>query len=159
MDKWHTFKITSLLFQAFERFSDLKKRGKIPHAQDFVNEASTPTISPNAWNRPRCGVPDFLTQKNVRHREGHRQRRFVLHGGRFDKTDLTYKYKLFLKNSINILYFSVSYLTQIWTIFVCPCGFWLHAADRSRILFHLTFLKQLCELEPQPFSLLQNVPL
>lgn len=42
------------------------------------------------WNPPRCGVPDLpvLTDgQNGRNR----QKRFVLSGGRWDKTDLTYK--------------------------------------------------------------------
>ncbi|XP_013870071.1 stromelysin-3 isoform X1 [Austrofundulus limnaeus] len=80
---------------ASEKFTDPKRRGKGPHAQDFMNEASSPTNSSNAWNRPRCGVPDFPTQKEAHLRARHRQRRFVLHGGRFDKTDLTYKINKF----------------------------------------------------------------
>uniref|UniRef100_A0A3Q2R193 Stromelysin-3 n=1 Tax=Fundulus heteroclitus TaxID=8078 RepID=A0A3Q2R193_FUNHE len=70
---------------------NLKKRGKAPHPQDLVKEASSSTNASNTWNRPRCGVPDSPNQKEVRYRGRNRQRRFVLHGGRFDKTDLTYK--------------------------------------------------------------------
>lgn len=45
----------------------------------------------NMWKRPRCGVPDYPVLKGELHHERHRQRRFVLYGGRLDKTDLTYR--------------------------------------------------------------------
>ncbi|XP_061586621.1 stromelysin-3 [Cololabis saira] len=68
-----------------EKFLDLRKRGKV--AEDLVKEVSSSTSTPS---RPRCGVPDYLTQE-VYYRGRHRQRRFVLNGGRWDKTDLTYR--------------------------------------------------------------------
>ncbi|TNN52409.1 Stromelysin-3 [Liparis tanakae] len=75
-----------------EKFPDLKKRGKLPHVQDLVKEASRTTNASNAWNRPRCGVPDYPAHKEAHHHRGrHRQRRFVLYGGRLEKTDLTYR--------------------------------------------------------------------
>uniref|UniRef100_A0A8C2XA53 Stromelysin-3 n=1 Tax=Cyclopterus lumpus TaxID=8103 RepID=A0A8C2XA53_CYCLU len=77
--------------QVSEKLPDLKQRGKLPHVQDVVKEASWPTNASNAWNRPRCGVPDYPAHKEVRHRGRHRQRRFVLYGGRLEKTDLTYR--------------------------------------------------------------------
>ncbi|KAK5870678.1 hypothetical protein PBY51_003604 [Eleginops maclovinus] len=72
-----------------EKFPDLKKRGKLSHSQDFVKETSLQTNTSNTWSRPRCGVPDYPTQKEVHYRG--RQRRFVLYGGRLEKTDLTYR--------------------------------------------------------------------
>ncbi|TMS03118.1 stromelysin-3 [Larimichthys crocea] len=74
-----------------EKFPDLKKRGKISHAQDLVKETSLMTNTSNTWNRPRCGVPDYPVQKEVHYQGRHRQRRFVLQGGRLDRTDLTYR--------------------------------------------------------------------
>lgn len=47
------------------------------------------TNTSNTWNRPRCGVPDYPAHKEVHYRG--RQRRFVLYGGRLEKTDLTYR--------------------------------------------------------------------
>ncbi|XP_043967501.1 stromelysin-3 [Gambusia affinis] len=80
---------------AHEKSLDLKKRGKAPHPQGSVKEESPSTNASNTWNRPRCGVPDFPNQKELQYRGRHRQRRFVLHGGRFDKKDLTYKIERF----------------------------------------------------------------
>nr|XP_054587034.1 stromelysin-3 [Nothobranchius furzeri] len=74
---------------AFEKFPDPRRRGKLPHTQDLMNEASLP--SNTSWKRPRCGVPDFPAQKDFSYQGRNRQRRFVLHGGRFDKRDLTYR--------------------------------------------------------------------
>ncbi|KAI3372110.1 hypothetical protein L3Q82_006965 [Scortum barcoo] len=74
-----------------EKFPDLKKRVKVSHAQDLVKESSLPTNSSNGWNRPRCGVPDYPAQKEVHYQGRNRQRRFVLYGGRLEKTDLTYR--------------------------------------------------------------------
>ncbi|XP_069476023.1 stromelysin-3 [Ambystoma mexicanum] len=42
------------------------------------------------WNPPRCGVPDFPVQPDSQMGRN-RQKRFVLAGGRWEKTDLTYK--------------------------------------------------------------------
>ncbi|XP_010774494.1 stromelysin-3-like [Notothenia coriiceps] len=72
-----------------EKFPDLKKRGKLSHTQDFVKETSLQANTSNTWNRPRCGVPDYPAHKEVHYRG--RQRRFVLYGGRLEKTDLTYR--------------------------------------------------------------------
>ncbi|XP_029427354.1 stromelysin-3 [Rhinatrema bivittatum] len=44
----------------------------------------------NQWNPPRCGVPDFPVRPDGHHGRN-RQKRFVLSGGRWEKTDLTYK--------------------------------------------------------------------
>lgn len=49
------------------------------------------------WKRPRCGVPDspsiteseLKLQRNRLRRE--RRKRFTVFGGRWEKTDLTYK--------------------------------------------------------------------
>uniref|UniRef100_H2MAH3 Stromelysin-3 n=1 Tax=Oryzias latipes TaxID=8090 RepID=H2MAH3_ORYLA len=55
------------------------------------------------WNRPRCGVPDYpkVTQLDMRHhslkrtagglKKQERSKRFALFGGRWEKTDLSYK--------------------------------------------------------------------
>lgn len=80
---------------ASEKSPEPRKRGKVPPSQGLVKEASSSTNASDAWNRPRCGVPDSPNQKEVQYRRRHRQRRFVLHGGRFDKTDLTYKIERF----------------------------------------------------------------
>ncbi|RLV97807.1 hypothetical protein DV515_00011447 [Chloebia gouldiae] len=42
------------------------------------------------WNPPRCGVPDLPVLPDG-HSGRNRQKRFVLSGGRWDKTNLTYK--------------------------------------------------------------------
>ncbi|XP_041854852.1 stromelysin-3 [Melanotaenia boesemani] len=76
---------------ASEMFPDLKKRGKVPHSQDLVKEASSSTNTSNTWSRLRCGVPDYPTQKEVHYGGRQRQRRYVLSGGRMDKMDLTYR--------------------------------------------------------------------
>lgn len=80
-------------------FNDLKKRGREGHVQDSLKEAPVvrgepetadlPANSSEVWNRPRCGVPDFPTQKEILTRG--RQKRFVLYGGRLERNDLTYK--------------------------------------------------------------------
>ncbi|XP_026176450.1 stromelysin-3 [Mastacembelus armatus] len=72
-----------------EKFPDLKKTGGVPHAQDY--EVSLSNNASNTWNRPRCGVPDYPVQRKTHFRGQHRHRRFVLYGGRLDKTDLTYR--------------------------------------------------------------------
>ncbi|XP_056874146.1 stromelysin-3-like [Takifugu flavidus] len=58
-------------------------------------ELESHTINP--WKRPRCGVPDYPSvteselklQRNRLRRE--RRKRFTVFGGRWEKTDLTYK--------------------------------------------------------------------
>ncbi|XP_023253603.1 stromelysin-3-like [Seriola lalandi dorsalis] len=84
----------------------LKKRGR--HEQDTLNEEyhvmSVPTSKNDTefWKRPRCGVPDFpaLTKVDLSYynlkKKGNlsrqqRRKRFALFGGRWEKTDLTYK--------------------------------------------------------------------
>uniref|UniRef100_A0A671NLI4 Stromelysin-3-like n=1 Tax=Sinocyclocheilus anshuiensis TaxID=1608454 RepID=A0A671NLI4_9TELE len=90
----------------------LKKRGRLHHIQDTLSEdSSNKRVHPHStlpkndtefWNRPRCGVPDYPSQKegsvlNYSTLKGgllggrHRRKRFDLFGGRWDKTDLTYK--------------------------------------------------------------------
>lgn len=69
-----------------------KKRGKASHPQDLVKEVRLSNNTPDTWTRPRCGVPDYPAQTKQFWQRQHRQRRFVLHGGRMDKTDLTYRY-------------------------------------------------------------------
>lgn len=93
---------SNCVFQVSEKSPDLKKNRKVPHAQDLLKEARLPTNTSNTWSRPRCGVPDFPTQNEVQYQERNRQRRYVLYGGRLDKTDLTYRYsmELRLKNEI-----------------------------------------------------------
>ncbi|OCU01852.1 hypothetical protein XELAEV_18007631mg [Xenopus laevis] len=54
-----------------------------PHIKGLLN-------AHGSWNPPRCGVPDIpapLDSSSGRNR----QKRFVLSGGRWDKTNLTYK--------------------------------------------------------------------
>lgn len=83
----------------------LKKRGRLHHVQDTLNEDfSNKRAQPHTqfWNRPRCGVPDYPSEKGgsslhfSAHKGGllggrHRRKRFDLFPGRWDKTDLTYK--------------------------------------------------------------------
>lgn len=45
---------------------------------------------PAGWNPPRCGVPDLPALPDGQSGRN-RQKRFVLSGGRWDKTNLTYK--------------------------------------------------------------------
>ncbi|KAJ7988124.1 hypothetical protein DPEC_G00320370 [Dallia pectoralis] len=92
----------------------LKKRSRFGYGQDTSKDPMRPSdvAHPDAvlpgngselvWNRPRCGVPDYPTQKHGGFSDRHptkgatfggkqRSKRFVLFGGRWDKTDLTYK--------------------------------------------------------------------
>ena len=89
----HGSEWTPLSFQVSEKFPEPKKRGKAPHAQDIVKEMGLLSNASTTWNRPRCGVPDYPALKEVHQRGRHRHRRFVLYGGRLDKTDLTYRYR------------------------------------------------------------------
>ncbi|XP_026090445.1 stromelysin-3-like [Carassius auratus] len=94
------------------RYHSLKKRGRFHHVQDTLSEVSgNKRVHPHStlprndiefWNRPRCGVPDYPSQKEgsvlnyLTHRGGllgghNRRKRFDLFGVRWDKTDLTYK--------------------------------------------------------------------
>ncbi|XP_023664427.1 stromelysin-3-like isoform X2 [Paramormyrops kingsleyae] len=84
-----------------------KKRGWPDHAQDTAKETldmkgPPPGNGSEVWRRPRCGVPDYTAREVLEaaekarahgrgQRRRQRQRRFVLFGGRWDKTDLSYK--------------------------------------------------------------------
>nr|XP_055024610.1 stromelysin-3 [Misgurnus anguillicaudatus] len=74
-----------------------KKRGKASHPQDPLKPPTWPkgeTQLRNSSRAPgplRCGVPDYLNQREVRLSRRLRQKRFVIFGGRWPKTDLTYK--------------------------------------------------------------------
>ncbi|KAK1788458.1 hypothetical protein P4O66_016891 [Electrophorus voltai] len=91
---------------------DLKKRVRLTQAQDTLKEdlglkrrqshSALPKNGNEFWNRRRCGVPDHPLQKigatfhqsgqrRNQHAGQNRRKRFVLAGGRWDKTDLTYK--------------------------------------------------------------------
>ncbi|XP_042365346.1 stromelysin-3-like [Plectropomus leopardus] len=85
----------------------LKKRGR--HEQDTLNKdyhmkpALASKNDTEFWNRPRCGVPDYptlmqfdLSYFNLKKKKGglsrqQRRKRFALFGGRWEKTDLTYR--------------------------------------------------------------------
>ncbi|KAM9338347.1 stromelysin-3-like [Symphorus nematophorus] len=85
----------------------LKKGGR--HEQDTLNDEYhlKPVLGSKNdtefWNRPRCGVPDYpslmqvdLSYYNLKKKKGgqsrqQRKKRFALFGGRWEKTDLTYK--------------------------------------------------------------------
>ncbi|XP_062399447.1 stromelysin-3 [Sardina pilchardus] len=73
----------------------LKKRGQEPHPQDTLKSpvwSSAPHWNETgSFNRPRCGVPDYPTRQGALKSRRQRQKRFVLFGGRWEKTDLTYK--------------------------------------------------------------------
>ncbi|XP_048412468.1 stromelysin-3 [Stegostoma tigrinum] len=58
-----------------------------PIERAFHNTGGTSTF----LNPRRCGVPDLPSGKNIQHGSMKRKRRFVLAGGRWNKTDLTYK--------------------------------------------------------------------
>uniref|UniRef100_A0A3Q4HFC8 Matrix metallopeptidase 11a n=1 Tax=Neolamprologus brichardi TaxID=32507 RepID=A0A3Q4HFC8_NEOBR len=75
--------------QVSENFQELKKRAKAPQTQELVKEPHSLTNS--TLNHPRCGVPDYPTKEEWRHRGRYRQRRYTLYGQRWDKTDLTYR--------------------------------------------------------------------
>uniref|UniRef100_A0A8D0FDN6 Uncharacterized protein n=1 Tax=Strix occidentalis caurina TaxID=311401 RepID=A0A8D0FDN6_STROC len=80
--KHHTWKEQSPWLSSF-----VNAVGTGVPAKGFLVGADEPTAR---WNPPRCGVPDlpvFPDGQNGRNR----QKRFVLSGGRWDKTDLTYK--------------------------------------------------------------------
>ncbi|KAL0186829.1 hypothetical protein M9458_018499, partial [Cirrhinus mrigala] len=77
-----------------------KRRDRVHHPQD--------TFKPHAWPKDepqlntqlrnssgaagplRCGVPDYPGQREVHLSRHPRQKRFVIYGGRWPKTDLTY---------------------------------------------------------------------
>lgn len=71
-----------------------KKRGKASHPQDTFKPAwpKGETQLRNSSSGPmRCGVPDYPDQREVHLSRRHRQKRFVIFGGRWPKTELTYK--------------------------------------------------------------------
>ncbi|XP_070845294.1 stromelysin-3-like [Chaetodon trifascialis] len=86
----------------------LKKKSE-RHEQDTLNNEfhlKSVLASKNDtefWKRPRCGVPDYptlmqvgLSYYNLKEKKGglkrqQRKKRFALFGGRWEKTDLTYK--------------------------------------------------------------------
>ncbi|CAL1615073.1 unnamed protein product [Knipowitschia caucasica] len=77
-----SLKVPVLLFPLQERFPVLHK-----WSRSVQNVALSGLKS-----RPRCGVPDSPPlQESARGPRGHRHRRFVLYGGRLDKTHLTYR--------------------------------------------------------------------
>lgn len=43
----------------------------------------------DVWRRPHCGVPDHPSAAELR--RGRRRKRFSVFGGRWEKTQLTYK--------------------------------------------------------------------
>lgn len=99
--------------------------GKAPRAQSAVKEVSLPANSSDSWNRPRCGVPDYPAQKEVHYRVRNRQRRFVLYGGRLDRTELTYRYRKRSHDYIStapiwIHHSCTHYFKVIWGYIVSP---------------------------------------
>ncbi|XP_023814683.1 stromelysin-3 [Oryzias latipes] len=77
--------------QVSEKIPLLKARRAVSHSEALLRMGSLPANTSTSGNQPRCGVPDYPPQRKVHHPGLLRQRRFVLHGGRLDKTDLTYK--------------------------------------------------------------------
>lgn len=79
--------------------SHQRKRGGVEQTQDTLKEGMVlQGNGTQSWNRPRCGVPDYPTQKqgggsDYRLKFGGppRRKRYVLFGGRWEKTHLTYK--------------------------------------------------------------------
>jgi len=65
----------------------LRKRGR--PSQSPLKDLGPPSNGSHAWSRPRCGVPDVPAEVLP----SGRQKRFVVYGGRWEKTDLTYKYR------------------------------------------------------------------
>ncbi|KAF7648484.1 hypothetical protein LDENG_00156350 [Lucifuga dentata] len=85
----------------------LKKRGRLEqdtlHEEHREKSAAAPEKNRELWKRPRCGVPDYpiltwvsLAYHSLKKRKGvlngqQRRKRFALFGGRWEKTELTYK--------------------------------------------------------------------
>ncbi|MBN3322491.1 MMP11 protein, partial [Atractosteus spatula] len=91
------------------RFYNMKKRGRLHHSQETLKDIASgkgdlgstalPGNGSAFWKRPRCGVPDYPAHRGAH--SGHpRQKRFVLFGGRWEKTDLTYKSQLLSYSSL-----------------------------------------------------------
>ncbi|KTF93904.1 hypothetical protein cypCar_00001875 [Cyprinus carpio] len=78
-----------------------KRRDRVPHPQDTFKPQAWPKDEPQLntqlRNSPggagplRCGVPDYPDQREVHLSRHPRQKRYVIFGGRWPKTDLTYK--------------------------------------------------------------------
>uniref|UniRef100_A0A8C4T708 Stromelysin-3 n=1 Tax=Erpetoichthys calabaricus TaxID=27687 RepID=A0A8C4T708_ERPCA len=68
--------------QTQETVKEILKRHELPVVVKHGNNSEF-------WKRPRCGVPDY-TEGNIMNSR-HRNKRFVLFGGRWEKNDLTYK--------------------------------------------------------------------
>lgn len=80
--------------QVHEKSPELKKWRA---AQNPLKDLGLSLNLTKSWSRsglrsrPRCGVPDFPPPPQDSAHRGQRQRRFVLYGGRLDKTHLTYR--------------------------------------------------------------------
>ncbi|XP_050972497.1 stromelysin-3 [Labeo rohita] len=82
-----------------------KRRDRVPHPQDTFKPQAWPKDEPQlntqlrnssgAAGPLRCGVPDYPGQREVHLSRHPRQKRFVIFGGRWPKTDLTYKIQSF----------------------------------------------------------------
>uniref|UniRef100_A0A3Q0RR59 Matrix metallopeptidase 11 n=1 Tax=Amphilophus citrinellus TaxID=61819 RepID=A0A3Q0RR59_AMPCI len=59
------------------------KKKKKKHRRNI----KTSLLANSTRSRPRCGVPDYPAQEEGRYR----QRRYALHGARWDRSDLTYR--------------------------------------------------------------------
>ncbi|KAM9841403.1 stromelysin-3-like [Aulostomus maculatus] len=85
----------------------LKKKGRQQQdtlSKDYrLNHIRLHRNDTEFWNRPHCGVPDYptlthvnLSHNNLKKKKGgrstqQRRKRYALFGGRWEKTDLTYK--------------------------------------------------------------------
>ncbi|XP_056585953.1 stromelysin-3 isoform X3 [Triplophysa dalaica] len=75
-----------------------KNRGKASHTQDTFKQAwpkGEAQLRNSSSGPMRCGVPDYPDQREVHLSRRHRQKRFVIFGGRWSKSDLTYKIQRF----------------------------------------------------------------
>uniref|UniRef100_A0A672R7M0 Matrix metallopeptidase 11 n=1 Tax=Sinocyclocheilus grahami TaxID=75366 RepID=A0A672R7M0_SINGR len=100
----HSFFISQGLSQIHHSLSE-KRRDRVPHPQDTFKPQAWPKDEPQLntqlKNSPggagplRCGVPDYPDQREVHLSRHPRQKRFVIFGGRWPKTDLTYKIQRF----------------------------------------------------------------
>ncbi|XP_053556496.1 stromelysin-3 [Bombina bombina] len=70
-------------FHVLKRHSPLQSRS-------WVRNPHTKGLLQDLWNPPRCGVPDIPAPKDSLNGRN-RNKRFVLSGGRWDKTNLTYR--------------------------------------------------------------------
>ncbi|KAK6313006.1 hypothetical protein J4Q44_G00163530 [Coregonus suidteri] len=93
--EWSSRNLKPLLLspsQSSESTEDTTEHHVLGHTQRHSLRQRRPCKSRTGnTNRPLCGVPDYPTLKDVIYRGRHRQKRFVLFGGRLEKTDLTYK--------------------------------------------------------------------